>query len=320
MKPLLSYLVISLLGIGILDLGPRPLRVSSTKSLNVPAFSAYGLPLTDHDGDLFFHLGGAPFMNATIMKLSYGSYEPTLYRLPPEIQNKYSFYAFTVSPSGEVWMLANSGPKLIVANFDSSGELSEKTELALSLDRVDIRDFAALATNVIFISGMTVGKTAGESFAGLFDGNSGKTIKLFQNPFSPEAHVEGQVAIHPGDATVGDDGNFYLLHEAQIIVVSPTGQIHKRISFTKPAPDLLPVHLVVSSGSAAIWLETPPTKQDPRVKTSYLVLDLYSGNTVGWYSNPPELEIPAASFSRNDGFDFLKMQKGQFQFITAQLQ
>lgn len=286
----------------------------------MPGFSAHGLPLSDRDGDLFFHLGNAPFMDATIMKLSNGSSEPTLYKLPPELQKNYSFYAFTVSPSGDLWILANSGPKLIAASFDSSGEVSEKTELALSLDRVNIADFAALANDVLFISGTTVGKSAGQPFTGLFDGGSGKAIKILPNFFSPQAHIQGQMTIHQGDATVGADGNLYFLHGPRILVISPAGQIQKRISFIEPSPDLLPVHLVVSSGDAAIWLMTPPKKTDNRIKTSYLVLDLYSGNTVGWYSNPPEIENPAVTFSRNDGFGFLKMQQGQFQLVSAQLQ
>lgn len=323
MKGLTAVLVLAgmMLGFAVAatDDKPRPLQVSATKVLNVPLFSAYGLPISDQDGDLFFHLGGSSYTDATIMKLSHSSSEPTLYKLPSDVQEKYSFYEFAVSASGEVWMLANAGQELLVVDFDSNGQVKGKTNLDLSLGEINITDFAAFEDDVLFVAGVSVSKAKkGHSFIGLFDGGTGGKIRSLRGLFSPDDTSKKQVSIHEGDAVAGDDGNIYLLHETRIIAISPAGQIVKRVSFEKPASSLLAIHLMVSSGDAAIWLRTP-SKEDHKFETTYLIVDLQNGTPVGWYAPPPEVTMPATGFSRNSGFEFLQGEKGQWKRITAEL-
>lgn len=74
------------IGAGTSEVKPRELHISEVKALDVPIFPAYGYTLADEDGDFFFHLGGSPFTNATIMKLSHSSWDPTLFRLPSELK------------------------------------------------------------------------------------------------------------------------------------------------------------------------------------------------------------------------------------------
>ena len=105
--------------------------------------------------------------------------------MPSEIHDSYTFYEFTVSPSGEVWMLVNADPELMVVRFDSKGEMAGKTELAVSLDQINVTDFAALENDVLFLEGIGSGKKAGElsghAFVGFFNGNTGKQILILRD-------------------------------------------------------------------------------------------------------------------------------------------
>lgn len=298
----------------------RELVITESKQTDVSGFSYYGLPLSDKDGDLFFHLGGDLFTNATIVKLSHSSLERTLYRLPSDLQqDKYVFYEFAVGPSGDLWILANAGPDLLVVVFGSDGQETGRAKLALSLADVNITDFAPLDNDVLFFAGATVGKDAGHPFATLVDGGTGKSIRTWHDVFpAAKTGAKDTVPIHAGNASVGDDGNIYLLYESEVLAISPAGEIVKRIKFVKPDQALNPVIVRASSGYAAVWLQTPP-RNDHTFEMSYLVLDLSSGKTLGWYAPPPEIRAPAMSFSRDNGFEFLIGKHGKWNLTEADL-
>ena len=301
------------------DAHPRQLVITRTASLDVPSFSHFGLPVPDNDDDLFFHLGDV-FTDATIMKLAHSSWEPTLYKLPADIQHdKYVFYEFAVTPSGELWILANRGPELLAAEFDSHGQMTAKSILDLSLTDVKINDFAALDNDVLFFAGATVGKDAGRPFAALVDGASGKSIRTWHDVFSSaKAGTKGAVPVHAGNASVGDDGNIYLLNESEVVAINTAGEIVRRVKFVKPGQSLIPFLVRASAGYAAVWLRTAP-HNDHGFEMSYLVLDLSSGKTMGWYAPPPDLKAPAMSFSRNNGFEFLVGKNGRLNLTRAEL-
>src|SRR5581483_5709628 len=296
----------------------RQLVVTRSTSTNVPFFPYYGPPISDKDGDLFFHLGGDQYTNATLMRLAHSSWEPTLYKLPTDLQQtKYQFYEFAVSPSGDLWMVLNAGPDLLAVGFDSSGQETGRTKLELSLTDVDIADVVALGNDVLFCYGVTVGKDAGHSFAAFLDSTTGKNIRMRRDIFtSAKAGVKEQPWVHSGVASLGDDGNIYVLRESEVLAISPAGEVVKRIKFIKPIQNLTPISVRASLGYAAVWLNST---REGRSENSYLVLDLSSGKTLGWYVPPPEIKAPAMSFSRNDGFEFLVIKNGKLSVTEADL-
>lgn len=223
-----------------------------------------------------------------------------------------------MSPSGTLWVLANAGPELSAISYSSDGQAKGKVELDLSLGEFNITDFAALENDVLFLAGLTVGNSGGRSFAALLDGDSGKRIRIMRDTFPPEDATKKSTPIHRGGISAGNDGNVYLLHNTEILAINPAGEIVRRTSFEKPDANLLPVHLMVSSGYAAVWLRTPP-RADRHFETTYLVVDTYNANPATWYAPPPEVRMPAASFSRNGGFQFLQSEKGHYKLITAEL-
>jgi hypothetical protein len=254
------------------------------------------------------------------MKLTHSSWERTLYKLPSDLQEgKYVFYEFAVSPSGEVWILVNRGPDLLAAEFDSNAQMTTKSALDLSLADVTITDFAVLDNDVLFLAGGTVGKDAGHPFAALVNGGTGKNIRMWHDVFpAAKTSAKDAVPIHAGNASVGDDGNIYLLNESEVVAISPAGEIVKRVKFVKPDQSLIPFVVRASSGYAAVWLQTPPHK-DHTFEMTYLVIDLSSGKTLGWYAPPAEIRAPAMSFSRNNGFEFLIGKHGKWTLTEADL-
>jgi hypothetical protein len=305
------------------DVKPRPLQVSGTRVLDVPVFPWFGLPHTDQDGDLFFHVGGTTFNDATIVKLSHSSMEPTLYKLPGDVKKKYNFDEFAVTPGGGLWMLANSMvPELLAIEFNGSGEVRTKTTLDLALDEVDIHGFAALDSGSLVIAGAytnkAVSKLRGHSFLVLLDSNTGKKIRELLDTIPAVDGSKGQSLAHEGETVTGDDGNIYLLHESLVVVVGPGGGIIRRISFKKPSAGLQAMQIRVSSGAAAIWLGKEDSETH-RAELSFLVLDLSNGKPIGWYAAPSDLNGQAVGFSRSTGLQFFQRKQGHFEIVTTEL-
>ena len=304
-------------------LKPVPLRVAAVRNLGVPIFPWFGLPQTDQDGDLFFHVGGTTFNEASIMKLSHSSSAPTVYKLPPDIKSKYSFDEFTVTPGGIVWMLANNMvPELVAVEFNANGEVRGKTLLDLDLNEVDIHGFSALDTGGVVIAGRYNNKAPlklrSHSFLALFDGNSGKRIRELTDTFPVARGSEESTLAHQGETVTGDDGNIYVLDGSRMVVVRPGGEIGRRISFRKPDPALLTMQVRVSGGAAAVWLGML-NNQTGTVEFSFLVLDLSNGRPIGWFTAPEGFEGQAVGFSRSAGFQFLRRKEGHFEIVATEL-
>src|SRR5437899_2770698 len=79
------------------------LHASSEKPLNVPSFPFFGPPQSDSKGDIFIH--PAPYEEINILKITV-SLETVIYKIPDAEGKKYSFYAYSVTPDGVVWVLA----------------------------------------------------------------------------------------------------------------------------------------------------------------------------------------------------------------------
>lgn len=311
----------SLLAQKLTDFRQRTLEASSPKSIGVPAFGFFDLPKCDKDGDLFFHTGSMQYMQAWIMELPHSLSETTTFKIPYDLQDQYKFLEYAVSPSGVVWVLTNNDAgDTLALEFNSKGEVRTKSKLELALDQVDVQDFAALDNGTLFLSGTYTNKApdhlSDHIFTAFFNGETGQKIKDLNDTFSPAS--KEKPLIHEGEAVAADDGNIYLLHQEQVITLSPTGEIVKRSSFTKPVAGVLATHLRVSSGEAAIWLATIQ-KDTHKVEHSFLILDLLSGQTSGWYVVPPGMAGSPVAFSRADGIIFMNNNHGELETFTAAL-
>lgn len=303
------------------DMPSRVLVSSSSKLLEVPSFGYYGHAQCDRDGNLFFHSDANVFDDAIILKLSASSWEPTLFKATVESKRLY-YSGFSVSPSGQLWILGNTGHldgDQYVFAFDSDGKMTTKTKLDVPSD-LEVEDFAVSDRGVALISGF-FGANAppdlhGQMFVGLFQ-PSGKLLRRLNGGLGTVDLVNVHKSLHAGAAIFGEDGHLYLLHDRTILVISESGTLVRRIKFDKPNRDAVPTKIAVSGGWIAIWL-TEHNKQF-QIKEKLLVLDSQTEEPYALYSPPSEVNGNAMCFNRKDGFEFYGVQEGRVKLTTAAL-
>ena len=345
----LALAAAAILSSGPEDLKQRQLQVSSTKTFNVPGFEALGLPLDDGDhprillassdsatnipgfgyydfaksdsaGNMYVHptQGYTP---APVLRISASTSVITAYNFPAELRDKVNVLDFGVTPFGGVWVLTDSADhsETVAFAFDSKGEVRSRTNFSLP-PGVNIYSFLVSNSESLLLSGtygqMAVKELQGQPYVALFD-RSGNLLRALHNVTDRTDLAQmGSVPQENGSA-VGEDGSFYLLDAKQVTVLNPAGEIDRRIPVSKPAPDLRMAGIYVSGGLAAIRLAR--LRKDHTVTFNYMVINLSSKQTLGWYVGDPSIGDNAVGFSRAEGFTFSHMEKGVIHLIRAPL-
>jgi hypothetical protein len=298
---------------------PRVLQVTSTKVLNTPAFGFYGVPLCDGSGNLYLSSLSAVF------KLSQLSdSENRTIRVPPDRagldDGSNSMIAYAVTPSGGFYVLGEYVKQQFhVFSFDSDGGLKHDSKLEAP-EGVLIVEFAVFEDETILAAGYywqdAPKNVRGKSYAAIFD-RSGQLLRdmtgvLSIDKTSPSLDIPiVAVPIQPGD-----DGNLYLLKESSVLVISPGGGIVRQIRFVSPDPDTHALGIRVADGLVVIELGYSLVGKPFTPK--YLVMDATTGREYGYYA-PPEKSGRLARFSRDEGFVFLKTEKGKFALVSARM-
>lgn len=165
---------------------PQLLEPSGEKVLSVPAFGFFGTARSDSAGDVFIH--PAPFEETYILKISQSS-ETAVYKLPPDVASKTSFYDYSVTPSGAVWVLVNEtgSPQLRAVELDGEGRIKSTIRLEMP-NAVEATNFLALENDFVIVSGSYTDDApkglSGHRFLGLFD-NSGNLVRNITNGLEP---------------------------------------------------------------------------------------------------------------------------------------
>jgi hypothetical protein len=298
----------------------RVLQVGSTQSMEAPPFSFYGPAQSDKAGNLFFHINAGSYRRPVVLKLDRGSGDPTLYSLDDTDMQKAVFQEFSVTPAGQVSILCQkTDGKFYVLRFSSKGTLLEKIPMDLP-EQLSLESLAAFDSGTFLLSGFYLGdapaELRGKGFMALFD-ESGKMRKKFSGAESVELKTVSQ-RISQGGATVGPDGNIYLLQANQVLVIAESGKIIRRIRYQKPG-GASAAKIAVSQNLVSIWLLKVGEKKN--VTADYLVLDLFTGKPFGYYVAGQELGSAAiaVSFTSHEGFTFFDTQNGHVDLISAPL-
>ncbi|HET9365742.1 MAG TPA: hypothetical protein VFP71_12100 [Candidatus Angelobacter sp.] len=301
---------------------PRPLVASSVKSLQIPVFSSYGESFCDSDGNMFFHgaVDASTFNGSPIMKISHDGESTTYYKPSGNTGDQpVYFMSFTVSPAGTVRELAEVKDGVVVLAFDSDGNESSRTTLDVP-DHVAPQEFSSFENGEMVFYGY-YDKDApealrGRRYIGIF-APSGKLIKkiddaehLDLDQFSK--HLRG------GAATLGSDGNVYLLRDKDVVVISQSGEVLRRFPFNKNPSDAIADNIVYSDGLLAIFLSVTQ-KGTPFLQRRYLILDSSSGEQRGFYAPANDADGVDVCFSRKEGFTFLHNIKDTLYLIQAPL-
>jgi hypothetical protein len=277
----------------------------------------------DGDGNIYYHVGRAGSYNdSTILELSHDEDDHQLFRLPTEVSNATSYGAFSVTPSGRVWVAVFSDKgENFVYEFDSKGEIASRVRLDVP-EKLLPRLIAVFDTDNLLWKGVYANSAApvlaGKSYCAAVDAAGRVTKELTSKvTLAPANTKTDSKSLPEGAIAVGSDGNAYLLLPAEVDVISQTGTILRKLPFTKPDPESRAVNLNVSGGLLAITLTR---MRQQRIETTLLVLDANTGDIFGYYRPSEELGNNPVCFSRAQGFTFLGRDKsGKISFTTALL-
>jgi hypothetical protein len=178
-------------------------------------------------------------------------------------------------------------PVYYVVKFSSDGSVQSTTQI-----HRQIREFVPYHLGIFGNGGILISGTAGDyqrrPFTAVFDA-TGHLIKKIYEPgdllYVDDSANVGNNAITDGEAATGPDGNVYLLRStspALIYVVSPAGEVLRRLHVDTKNPGFLPVNLKASASGLAIVYRKKHSRE-----TLIKVVD-YDGN-----------EKEAHSFDRN---------------------
>ena len=210
------------------------------------------------------------------------------------------------------------GSELRAFEFDSNGQVRSSMELQNPPDTF-AREFLAFENGTLFVAGYYTDKAQeslrGHSFVPLFD-SSGRMVSNLRDALSSVDLRVVQKAPFQGGPTVGEDGNAYMVDARKILVLSPGGEVTRRIPFEKPSADLVVGGIYVSGNQAAIRVAKWTEKS---VENSFLLLDLSSGKLVAWYVPGNGMGYAVAGFSRNQGFTFLANEQGKMKVVRAEV-
>jgi len=295
---------------------PRPLKVSAIKRLETPAFGTFGNTQCDDNLSMYDHLATGSYRHTEILRTSASSNESTLYKLPEEFANT-AFIDFSVSPGGDVVALVERKGHFITFDFDSDGRVTSHAELELP-------EYVTGDHLSVFSNGTRL-------FAGHYradappDLKGNRYVALFQPSGKLLQRLEelGDVVKEPqenrlpdGAITIGGDNNVYLLTADKVLVVSPSGQIERKITFTKPDPDFSAVRVQYSEGLVVVSFAKAGK---PETIFQYLVMNAWNGDILGLFVPTEETGNNNVCFSRHDGFLFLKVKDNRENIITASL-
>lgn len=303
-----------------LQLSPRPLKASSIKKLEVPSYGTFGQPQCDDNSSIYEHLATGSYRNTVILRTSFSGTESTLYKLPDEFAQSTAFTDFSVTPDGNVTVLVeNEQGHSVRFDFDGDGNVTSHSQLELT-EQVRGDNIAVFPNGTLLFSGhyrpSAPPDLRGKRYMGVFQA-SGKLLRKLDLSGVGDIKLDRPPAYIPeGGATIGRDGNVYLLTPDKVLVISASGVIQKKIPFTKPDPEFSAVALQYSEGLVAISFGK---QRKSEAIFRYLVVNASSGEPLGLFEPTEETGNNNVCFSRRDGFLFVTVKNDRLHIVTAPL-
>jgi hypothetical protein len=295
---------------------PRVLHVTGSKTLTVPIFPWMGPPQIDDNGDLFFQvISGSDVIE--IFELTQPDESGSrMFNVTPELAKKYDQVEFAASPSGTVYVLAVSAAnEFHILRLESDGDIKDgRLELPEGAAATGLGVFANDTVLVVgHYSAEAPQALAGKSYAALFDAN-GKLLADLANrlpPADPKARPDefNEFSLRPSS-----DGNLYMLDGDWVVVISPGGEIVRRLKLHKPAPEYDSVGLGVSGGKLCVELSTVGPGRP--VSPKFLVLNSSTGKEYGYFAPPDHLGASWVTCTKDGGFVFIGSDKDSLKILT----
>jgi hypothetical protein len=296
---------------------PRELVASTVTPIQVPVFSSDGNPSCDSDGNLFFHLSAGNYGTSPVLRISPDGQKSTLFKAADNDETKPAFITYNVTPLGVVRELAEATDGNVVLEFDSNGKVSSRTKLAMP-EHVSGQDFAAFENGTILFYGYfnknADDKLRGQRYVALF-APSGQLLKRIQDKEQLDLAVFN-TTFQNGAVTLGKDGYIYLARQSEVVVISLSGKIVRRMPFEKNPHDAAVTKISYSDGLLALVLSS---SGEQYINNRYVIMDSSTGEQRGYYAPSRETSNIDVCFSRKEGFTFIHNIDGKLALINAPL-
>jgi len=322
-KRILSILVLIQFGLAQTTIfAAREIEIAGSHAIQVPPFSYFGEAQCDRSGNLYFHGGDSDFRYGQVFRLSSDGKSGSLFRLTGDFAdpNRYGFDSFWVTAEGGVFILSTDSQDKYVFTFDRDGTMKNPIRLKVRAE-VQLTDFAIFDNGFIFVWGYndehSLKDLRGKRYAAILS-DSGEFVREVSIPL-PGVDL-GNLGAPSDGAAASYAGNLYFMGSDQIVVISPAGEIIRRIKVHKPETEDVATKLYLSDGMAVIALNKISTKGSTRgqVQRSFIAVDPSSGELMGHYKAGVQLGGDVC-FNRNDGLTFLQSDGKTQKLATAVL-
>lgn len=299
---------------------PKTVAPVTSRAIEAPLFNYWGESQCDGEGNLYFHTGGSGFRSGQLFELARdGStgrfFQPTGKFADPDVAE---FINFWVSKDGDVFLLAIGGGHNYVIPFDGNAAMKDPIILEVPED-VTLTDLSMLDGGYMFVAGHYMHKSTshGEGHAyGAILTSSGAPAKLFSTPV-PDVDLHSSKLTEGGIASAR--GNIYFLGADRISVISPSGELIRKVPFTKPDRESIATKLYVSRGALIVVLNILKTPgSGARIVRRYLVLDEDKGNVTGYYQ-APDRDWSDVCVTADQEMVFLASENKKQKMITARI-
>jgi hypothetical protein len=299
---IVTFLVVGAVFGAMKDQAPITLVATSSAQPDVSGFRFWGAAQCDQDGNLYFH-SSSRFNDLVFLKISSkGSHEIYTVNGTPAASGDY-FAAFRVTHDKKLWVLTGRDDDLFVLEYsdDPSAPLRTRLEAPKGYDALTVTNFVMLRNDHIQVYGILgdkVPKTEqGHSYALEFD----PSLKLIRNSLASSRDAEpAENPFRGASAAEGRDGTLFLLAGKQVLVLSATGKIVRKIDLHPPEPGFEAHNLYVSDRRMVVGF----AKKEPdgmHLKYRYALLDWENGEQLRLYEPGPDTGSNMVCFS-DEGF------------------
>ncbi|MBZ5689327.1 MAG: hypothetical protein LAP86_30365 [Acidobacteriia bacterium] len=112
-------------------------------------------------------------------------------------------------------------------------------------------------------------------------------------------------------------GYLYFLAPNRISIISPSGELVRKVPFTKPDRESIVTKVYASGGTLIIALNVLQ-ESDANVSRRYLLLDENTGEVKGYYQ-PPERNWSDVCLTSDQELVFLTPELGKNKLVTARI-
>lgn len=300
------------------DQAPVTLVAASSRLLDVAGFSSWGAAQCDLGGNLYFHMG---LYLSDLIFLKLGSDDThQLYTASgsPDGGKEY-FVAFRVSPDGKLWVLAgekNDSISLLAYGDDPTMPRRIKLDIPELFDPPSVSNFVVLQNEHVRVYGI-LGERAPKGEQGyrysVEFGPSGELVRKTMDKASRGSSAADRY--RDASAAQSNDGTLYVLAEDKVLVISPAGQLIRKIKLRLPEPGFEAHELYVAGQRLVVGF----SKKNPDGHTltmRYALIDGSNGEQLRLYQPGPETGNNMVCFT-NDGFTFFRVENRHVKLVTA---